>query len=613
MNEDTLKRIEFFFSAVVDPAYVVDTDGLIIKANGVALRTFSDLEKGMGIDNLAQAFSWTDGEDCFEKCISQRETTFHFVKDDRGRCLFEISIIPLCISKDEPEAVMIIVNNMVGEILVDERNRILDQVFNCIAEAVITVDLKGRITGVNRSAVNLLGVSEGDIKFKPVVEVLQFKENHEETSFLNACSKKEQREMLASLVLPSGKEMTSLISISCLSQSEDYVTGFAIIVKDSSKQLQIDQRLMQMEKLNSLGSLVAGFAHELNNPLTSVLGFSQLLLASSANDSSMYEELDLVYKHAVRCKNIVDNLLNFARKRAPEKKMMDVNSIVEATIDLLNYQISRNQIKIQMELNENLPFVFVDQYQVQQVLVNLIENARFELGKNEEQGTICISTTENEEYVQIKVSDSGSGIPELLKHRIFEPFFTTKPPDLGTGLGLSLSNKIVVEHNGTLTVEDSTEGGAEFLIQLPIEVENIKEYDAAADPVCFIPKKDKKILVVDNEEGVFDLVYSIFSPQGVSVDAASCENDALNKLQDTEFDLLLLNFNLPDGDGSRLEEAVKSNWGKYKDRVLFMTDESVGDSATEGGVNFHHDYQILNKPFSVHLLSSSVWNLLELE
>jgi two-component system NtrC family sensor kinase len=209
-------------------------------------------------------------------------------------------------------------------------------------------------------------------------------------------------------------------------------------------------QLIQSEKLSGVGEFVAGVAHELNNPLAAVMGFSELLKDSNT-DERQGRHLDIIYKSSQRCQKIVQSLLSFARRHQPERKPVQVNKLIEAVLEIINYQLRTGNIKVTLQLDPNLPMVEGDEHQLQQVLLNVINNARQAIDLNKPGGWIKIVTEVSEPNVRILIHDSGPGIPEENLTRIFDPFFTTKDVGKGTGLGLSLCYGIIKEHGGTIT------------------------------------------------------------------------------------------------------------------------------------------------------------------
>jgi CheY-like chemotaxis protein len=271
-------------------------------------------------------------------------------------------------------------------------------------------------------------------------------------------------------------------------------------------------------------------------------------------------------------------------------------------------------INIELKLEKGLPPVMADASQIQQVLVNLIENGRYEMVQKGIAGVITLATEQIDEGICIRVCDTGAGIPEENIAKIFDPFFTTKPPGEGTGLGLSLSYGIMQEHGGRLNVRNRSEGGAEFMVWLPLSAE-FSSGDSGKDcnqkieqPHYF--QQGKKILVVDDERAVCDLVANVLSKQGIEVEAAFSSETALRRVESEEFDLLLLDIRLPDGDGLELKERIIQRWPSYKDRILFMTGEAVEEKGTQLYPLSIDMKKIISKPFNIQAFQMEISEML---
>jgi two-component system NtrC family sensor kinase len=252
-------------------------------------------------------------------------------------------------------------------------------------------------------------------------------------------------------------------------------------VDEKTRELQIAEAMtVQAEKMASVGLLAAGVAHELNNPLTGVLTFTNLLRKKMTDGTQDAEDLDLVIRETRRCSSIIRRLLDFAREKRPEKKFVDINDIVPETEKIVRHPVTTREIEIQLELDKGLPQLWVDPDQIKQVFMNILVNARDSIGRN---GTITIRSRrlpkprppvhgeEPVSMVEVSFSDTGGGIESRHQQKIFDPFFTTKGVGKGTGLGLSVTYGIVRAHGGTIEVESAAGEGAVFKILLPLETQ----------------------------------------------------------------------------------------------------------------------------------------------
>jgi C4-dicarboxylate-specific signal transduction histidine kinase len=231
---------------------------------------------------------------------------------------------------------------------------------------------------------------------------------------------------------------------------------------------RLSSELVHAEKLSAVGELASGVAHEINNPLTTILGLAQLMLTRPDVPAPVRERIGLVADEASRAAAIVQNLLMFARHYPPERRPCSLVEAVRRVIALKSYQLQQDKVRVTLELGE-CPTVFADENQMQQVLLNLVQNAHQAMARQSGERKLLVRLRPRDRHVAIEVLDSGPGIPPHLLSRIFDPFFTTKPPGEGSGLGLSVSYGIVAQHGGRLYAENRPEGGAMFVVDLPAE------------------------------------------------------------------------------------------------------------------------------------------------
>jgi two-component system NtrC family sensor kinase len=240
----------------------------------------------------------------------------------------------------------------------------------------------------------------------------------------------------------------------------------------SNKKLETTQRkLIQSDKLAAIGQLAAGVAHELNNPLTGIMGFSQILLQNDTFTHEQRDDLECIQKESKRCRDIIQNLLHFSRRKEPKKELLDILPLLDSVVQLVNYEYSTSGIDIIRELPSHCPKIWGDSSQLQQVLVNIITNAQHAM-KGKAHPQLCVKVATHERYVRLEFKDNGSGIPSENLGKIFDPFFTTKPVGEGTGLGLSISYGIIQEHQGRIWAESSEGIGTTMFIEFPIAPTN---------------------------------------------------------------------------------------------------------------------------------------------
>ena len=355
------------------------------------------------------------------------------------------------------------------------------------------------------------------------------------------------------------------------------------------------EKLAQAEKMTALGELVAGVAHEINNPLTGIVGYSQLLMKKDL-PQGIRRHLGIVAEEAGRLTKIVRNLLTFARKRTPEKMLDDLNLVIEKTLELKAYQLRVNQIKVATDLAPRLPLTQIDFQQIQQVLINLLSNAQHALAETGRGGTIRLATRALDDRIEMRVSDDGPGIPAELRERIFEPFFTTRKGRGGTGLGLSMCYGIVQGHGGTIRVESEPGEGTTFVVSLPV-VQSSGAEPEEAHPAPPDSVRPLRILVVDDEPSVRAYLSDLLTERSHMVDTASDVPDAVEKIAAGRYDLFITDMKMPQGSGRDVYRAVVEKNPRLARRVIFISGQPAGDSTQR----FFNEVsgEFLSKPFSI--------------
>jgi two-component system NtrC family sensor kinase len=447
-------------------------------------------------------------------------------------------------------------------------------------DPIFTTDVEGRIIEFNRGAERLLGYRRDEIQGRP--SSLLFVERQGGTASTATSSSPESR-LCSRLRGRSGAEVEIELSESALRDEVGKTIGTVWVGRDVTELKAAHMQLMQAEKLSTIGEVISGVAHELNNPLCGVLGFSQLLLARHTN-SPLASELEKIHESALRCQNIVKNLLAFARGHAPERKYLGVNGIIEKALDLRKYQMHVNDIEVIRELEHDLPRTMLDFHQMQQVFLNLITNAEHAMGTvAERQSRLRIRTSHSGDRIRIEISDNGAGMSAETTRRVFDPFFTTKEHGQGTGLGLSVSYGIVKEHGGRIEARNRQGGGSTFTIELPI-VRAQEEGDGgtAPDPPATLRRagRGRRILVVDDEPLVIDLLISILEGIGHKVDTASNGLEAFGKVRTKAYDLIITDVRMPQMDGMELYRKILTRRPEMKSRVLFITGDLIDEETS---------------------------------
>ncbi|MFQ5702764.1 MAG: ATP-binding protein [Gemmatimonadales bacterium] len=355
--------------------------------------------------------------------------------------------------------------------------------------------------------------------------------------------------------------------------------GIAVVLRDVTQEKLAQEQLQQNEKLATMGTLAAGVAHELNNPLAAIATFTHTIDVSrlSSDDADV---IRTIADEARRAGGIVRNLLGFSRRRQPERKCVDLAAIVERVIDLRRYELDRSGVEIQVDCPEDLPNVFADEYQLQQVLLNLVVNAHQAMMDNRDGGhrlTVRMSGSVAT-GITVVVEDTGPGIPTHVLPRLFEPFFTTKPDGVGTGLGLSVSQGIVSEHEGRIWAENREEGGARFIIELPA-METSKEGTKPLVGYQIVDIGSRRILVVDDDAANRRALERVLSRLGHTVAVAENGLSALTKLREGTFEIVISDLHMPGMSGAELFHAVQTERPELAKRFLFLSGDTVSQES----------------------------------
>jgi two-component system NtrC family sensor kinase len=361
------------------------------------------------------------------------------------------------------------------------------------------------------------------------------------------------------------------------------------IVRDVSERKKRDDQsrdgryqMLQAEKMAALGQTISGVAHELNNPLATILSWSERLAERNVDDKTK-QGLEVILGEAERAARIVRNLLTFARKRQTTRAMVDLNQVVRETLALRAYEQKVSNIQVVEALATGLPEVFVDGHQIKQVLLNLIINAEQAcLGANG-RGTIVVRTMHDSERgsAVLEVNDDGPGIPEERQGKVFDPFFTTKEVGQGTGLGLTVAYAIAREHGGRIWLESKKGQGASFFVELPISGQHLNPpaARAAQQPISLEAFKGLRVLVVEDEPALAQAVSEALADAGFKVDRASDGEEGLTRLTEANYDLIVCDLKMPRIDGMQFYRAMAAATPALARRVIFVTGDVAGTDA----------------------------------
>jgi two-component system NtrC family sensor kinase len=360
------------------------------------------------------------------------------------------------------------------------------------------------------------------------------------------------------------------------------------------------EQLLHSEKMAAVGQLISGVAHELNNPLTAILGYSQLLLSSGQMPPQGMEYSDKLYKQAQRTHRIVQNLLSFARQHKPERVAVQLNHILKDTLALRDYDLRLSNIRVHYELAPDLPMTAADPHQLQQVFLNLVNNAVDAILENSSDGDLWVTTTAKSDRLVVEFKDSGPGVKDA--SRVFDPFYTTKPVGKGTGLGLSICYGIISEHGGSITVSNVLPSGARFTIELPHH--RTVSIDQAIPENGATAGAGGRILLIDHDQSVLEAVEAILRDGNHTVRTAASFLEAHRLLGEQEFDAVIADVEIRPAAGSHnFKDWLTVSNPALAGRLIWMSASPLASAAEHTPAN---GLPLLQKPFKAGDLLSAV-------
>jgi len=383
--------------------------------------------------------------------------------------------------------------------------------------------------------------------------------------------------------------------------------AIVLLFEDQSEKRRLQDQLLQSEKMSAIGQLIAGVAHDLNNPLASVVGFSDLLGEAADVPPRLAEPLAVIRQEAERASAIVRNLLSFARRQEGERQLQSIRPILESTHQLLKNQLLAAHIELTLTFEPGLPEVEVHANQIKQVFVNIINNAAQAIASTRHQeggGRIEIATKCEPDGLSVHVSDNGPGIPEVVAQRVFEPFFSTKSEGEGTGLGLSICLGIVKEHGGNITVDPGGAGsgrGATFTVELPTGVRvSPLAHGTETEPAPVERQERLRVLVVDDEPHILHYMQATLESWGHEVVLAHDGSQALKRALMQPFDLIICDLRMPRLGGREMFHTLARMHPTVADRIIFAT----GDTVRGDTLQFLEELgrPFLQKPFKLDAL-----------
>lgn len=488
--------------------------------------------------------------------------------------------------------------------------------------AVMVIDMDGVLAKVNSRFCQLIGCTSAEIE--DTVSVMDLLHPDERSiaakRFLKVQKNYFVNSIRAAPILnniefrlnhKNGSERIVECAMRYLPQTKQIICS----LNDITEKKYFEERLLQSEKLSAIGSMLTGITHELNNQLTPILGYVDIVL-SEENDLNIKtaRRLRVLRRSAATASNIVNTLLRYAKPKHLNLKLTDINQLLSDNLALLKYHEGFHWVKIQLETSADLPLCELDESQIGQVFLNVLINSLQAMETTG--GILTVSTRFEENFVSVNIRDTGKGISQSNLQKVFEPFFTTKSPDKGTGLGLSVSYSIIKAHNGDIEVQSQLGKGTEFRIKLPVRPQMEKQLEKVLEltttpAVLDHSDRSNEILLIEDDEPIREMAEEILKESILcNVTAVSDGRAALDYLDNgRNFDLILSDLRMPHMNGFQLYEWMTRHRPDLSSRVIFLTGDTYDIKTRE--FMMKHDLQLLFKPFELNHFVQAVKTKLE--
>jgi len=496
----------------------------------------------------------------------------------------------------------------------EEEKRVYIAGIDNASDGIVFTGMKGDILYFNNSACRIFGYSSAEMR---KMNISTFSATSADRKILEE-SMGEKREFFGEIMgLRKNREtFPAILSVSIVNDDKGDPISRMGVFRDTTERKQAEEREKQLQqelnlanRLATVGEMAAGIAHEINNPLTGVVGFSDLLLKKDLPED-IRKDVDIIHEGARRIADITQRMLSFARQHKPERTSVNINEIIEATLAMRAYEMESSNIKVTTELATDIPLTFADAGQLQQVFLNIILNAEMEMNLVYGKGNLLVKTERIDNTIKVSFEDDGSGIPKKNIDRLFDPFFTTRDPDKGTGLGLSICYTIVTQHGGKIYARSRLGKGATFFVELPIVTK--EEQLKMAEPAAEVSKtlSRARVLVVDDDTIVQQLLSEVLDEEGYEVEIVENGDDALERINSKDYDVILLDIKLPGMSGIKLYEYMQTSIKSLIRKVIFIT----GDVMSADTMVFIKSAHVphITKPFDAEQLKKEITKITSL-
>ncbi len=591
------KRFLSLFRAMPEGALLIRRDGVIELANPAAEQLFRVSAGGLTDAALA---TFAPDAPALQDWLFNWERNGTPRRGELERCDREVRKVEWRANRfaGDDDRVICAVRDLTDELKQTAEMRTLAAAVHAMRDGVALVEPGGAIRFVNKAAATILGYDTAAEIVGQQVSMLMPESQIAALAPLLLTSRAEGWAGEGVALHSSGRPVPVQLAIAPIREDARTV-GLVGVFVDLTERRSLEQRAAVSEKLATLGRLVAGAAHEINNPLTAVLAEAQLALLEIPDGHAARESLTIVATEARRAGQIVKSMLSFARQRPVEQRDFELRTVLDEVVRLRrSYWQS---LGIDAVIEGEPAHVRGDADQLKQVLLNLVVNAEYALRGAAERRLHLVASRRGR-TCRITIDDSGPGVPESQRGQIFEPFFTTKPEGEGSGLGLSVSYGIVHEHGGEIWIETSPEGGARFVIELPAGAAP-RSSGAHGMPAPVEPPTaalHRRVLLVDDEEPIRSVAQRILRRHGHEVDVAADGSAALRLLEATRYDVVLCDIRMPNGSGPELYDELRRRGIAQRSRFVVTTGD-VADPDTQRFLG-ESGLPVLLKPFELRAL-----------
>ncbi len=487
------------------------------------------------------------------------------------------------------------------------QKKFLDTLLQNTNAYVITISAQGNILFVNRAIERRFGYTLQQILERPMIDVFIPPDKKEGLgndikALLNgSCG----TPIAIPFVCNDCQVRDVLWDVTYFRDESGDITSINLFGHDVTEQNLLKEQLIHADKLSSLGTMVSGVAHELNNPLSVIMSYSELLMSYEGVPKKATDRLCLIMEASQRCARIVDNLIKFATKRKSARNMqyLCVNDVLRESLELKANNLRVDNIEVVQALSPTLPYTTIDRVSLMQVFINIINNSHDAMKAAHGKGILSLSTFQRGGHIFIEIEDSGPGIEE--PEKLFVPFYTTKEVGKGTGLGLAVSHGIIKEHGGTI-VGSTSSRGALFTITLPVRTQTIME----AKPLVAGKNHDLKglcLLIIEDDVNIADSCSELLTNKGCQVKAVYNTTDARLALQKEAFDVIIMDLKMPgEMTGMQLYEWMITYNPVLKSRIILTTGDVLSAESKEFIENF--SVNVVPKPFHFDDLLNSIYH-----